>query len=156
MPEIVQWICRAPENRRKGEHEYEKTSGAPESYPWHSPFRGRGQERRHRDLFNGRLLAAAIAHGAVSAEHKQGSVFARGTHNPNRVAGALALVILRQPLAEAMHFHTYAGVLALLEVLRLAEDIDRNGVFRHGLGILHQRLAADVAQQLRQSARLPE
>jgi hypothetical protein len=43
-----------------------------------------------------------------------------------------------------MYLNADAGIFALLEVLALAEDVDRDRVFGDWLGIF-QRFAADVA-----------
>src|SRR5439155_19279014 len=87
---------------------------------------------------------------------KLGSVLASRNQDSNGVVSALLLVEFSQSLAETMHFDTDAGVFAFLEVLWLAEDIDCDRVFGYRLGVFHQRFAANVAQQLREPARLPE
>jgi hypothetical protein len=60
------------------------------------------------------------------------------------VLSALLLVVFRQALTQTMYLNADVGIFALLEVLTLAKDVDRDRVFRDGLGVL-QRFATDVA-----------
>src|SRR3954452_2298899 len=55
-----------------------------------------------------------------------------------------------------MYFNTDTGVFALFKILRLTEDVNCDRVLGDRVGVVHHRLAANVTQELRKSARLPE
>jgi hypothetical protein len=79
------------------------------------------------------------------ADQKLGSVLTGWNHDPDAVVDTLLLVVFGQSLAKTMDLDADAGVFGLFEVLSLTEDVDRDGVFGDGLGVLHQRLTAYIA-----------
>jgi hypothetical protein len=80
----------------------------------------------------------------VAAYQKLWSVLAGRNHDPNGVMSTLLLVVFGQSLPQTMYFDADTGVFALLEVLELPEDVYGDRVFRNGLGVIHERLAANV------------
>ena len=96
-------------------------------------------------IFHDRFRADPLGRAGMIANYKLWGVLADRNYDPNGMVSTLLLVVFGQSLAKTMYFDADAGVFALFELLQLAEDVDRNGVFRDGLGVVHQRLAANVA-----------
>ena len=84
----------------------------------------------------GRLRLRRLDTFAVRVDQKTRSVVSGRNYDPDRLLCAFLLVELSQPLAQPMHFHTHARVLGLLKVLRFPKNIDGDGVFSDGFGIL--------------------
>jgi hypothetical protein len=101
--------------------------------------------------FTARLLA-----GSAAMHPKLGHVLTGRNQNAHRLSGALGFVELGQAFPEPVYFHANAGVVALLEILRLPENIHCDGVFGDLLGHLQERLAAQVLEESAEPGRLPE
>ena len=84
---------------------------------------------------------------SIIVKLKLGRVLARWNDNPEPVTSPFGVVVARQALSKTVHLNADNGVLGFLEILRLSEDVNGDGVFSDLFGTLQHGFAADVLQQ---------